>query len=437
VATNDEINRNRDFILSALDWGIEAEKWTEVVRVAQAVDRGIALGRHWGAWQQVLEHGLKAAEQLGPAGESAKAWALHQMGSRAIGIGDDVTALANLSEALDIRKRLGETEAIEVTKHNLHLDPLPLPIRPGTLGGALAGALLLVLLLLVKPPDWTNGVEFNPEEITFSGNAVGVEWIPIELVNETDRDVSGIQLSVSPATGEFTFRAGTAAGSALTDTVPVLALDMPLAAASTIGAEAPRPCDLDANNVLEMKKKTRCSLEVGFTGSQTGVVKGTLHAQVGDESVVSALQVSEGPIVSPPIADTTESPPPPDTTEFPPITDTTDSKVLPGGETATTTTTTASPALSIIDIAHEVVVFESDRPQQILVTNVGTAPVTIEGLLQPEHFSAAGCVGDPLGVGETCTLVVTFADSPGLYCEILELVFDGAGERQVFLKGGD
>ncbi|MEA3275077.1 MAG: NB-ARC domain-containing protein, partial [Pseudomonadota bacterium] len=305
--TNDEINRSREFILRALDWGIEAEKWTAVVRVARAVDRGIALGGHWGAWQQVLAHGLEAAKKLGPAGESAKAWALHQMGSRAIGIGDDVTALANLTEALDIRERLGETNAVKVTQHNLNLVTPSLPIRPGALAGAIVGLVVLVLILLPGPPHW------------------------------------------------------------------------------------------------------------------------------------SVLQVS-GPIESPPTTTTATT----TTTESPPTTTTattTTTEFPPTTTTATTTTTTTATAVfvvgggrAIIDIGREIVVFESDSPQQILVTNVGTGPVTISGLVQPDHFFADGCVGEALDSGETCTLDVVLTGGSGLYREILELVFEGVGERQVFLK---
>ncbi len=203
--THDEINRSRQLILRVLEWGAEAGRWADVLRVARATDRSVALGGDWTAWHHVLSSGLQAAEHLGD--ESARAWALHQLGSRAIGIGDDAAALAHLTEALDIRTGLGETDAIEVTRHNLDLvtaPPLLLdPLRPGLV----TAGLLVILLFLVAPVaagDWTATLHFQPNQISFENTVPNrVETSSARLVNDTPHDIDGIAITVTSDSGDF------------------------------------------------------------------------------------------------------------------------------------------------------------------------------------------------------------------------------------------
>ena len=559
--TSDLINRDRKFIIRALEWGIEAEKWTEVVRVAKAVDRGIALGRHWGAWEQVLEHALEAAEQMGEAGESARAWAHHQLGSRAIGIGDDAAALEHLTEALEIRERLGEKNAVKMTRHNLNLvTPTP-PIRAGMLAAAIGGVLALVLLGLgVSAPPWINHLNFDPPDVVFSNIAIDdSERRTVEFVNPTDRDITGIQLSVAPSAGEFAV-SQYVPGVDPVESVAMLASDAPLAASHIVQAQAARPCDLGNGNVIDLDKESRCYLVVEYRRSQAAPAAGTLAAQLAGEAAIEAtLRVADG---TPPTAGggttgtgdlpttastlpPTTAPTLPPTTVVPPITvpseptttipptligqaepdraaiDFRDVQVgrtvevtftvantgggalafsgfdvegspefsaegegclaepLVSGEScsATVTFTPSEPettsvailvlahdgvggttelpmsgrgvegvdpgqeeagviAQAVVDISGEFVTFDGPGPQAIRVANVGTVPVTIEGLTEPEHFTVSGCVGAPLAPGGSCTLEVTFDGTAGLHCEILELLFDGKGERRILLKAG-
>src|SRR6266511_2586244 len=85
-----EANRHRpdrlagdlDVCLGLLRWAVEQERWGSVVRLGRAIDGALALTRRWGAWEEALLAVRLAAGNLGDRG--AEAWALHQLGTRAL-----------------------------------------------------------------------------------------------------------------------------------------------------------------------------------------------------------------------------------------------------------------------------------------------------------------------------------------------------------------
>lgn len=119
-----------DAILEVLEWAVEARRWQQALRLAWAVEAALALGRRWGTWAKVLELTLQAARALGS--RAAEAWALHQLGSRALCLEDTVTARSLLTEALYIREALSDQAGAAVTRHNLGLllGPPPPPAPP-------------------------------------------------------------------------------------------------------------------------------------------------------------------------------------------------------------------------------------------------------------------------------------------------------------------
>jgi hypothetical protein len=63
--------------------------------------------------------------------ESLRGWALHERGTRAGLLGDRAAAAANLSEALRIRRRLGDRAGTAATAHNMrYLGIAPPPVTP-------------------------------------------------------------------------------------------------------------------------------------------------------------------------------------------------------------------------------------------------------------------------------------------------------------------
>jgi hypothetical protein len=147
-----------DAILRTLEWATRAGRWMEALRLGRAVEGALALGGRWGAWAQVLQWALQAARALGD--QAAEAWALHQLGSRALCLGDATAARPSLSQALRMREAIGDRAGATVTRHNLGLLPgaPPAPPRkpptpkagpsPAAWLGIAAGAVIAVSLLV-------------------------------------------------------------------------------------------------------------------------------------------------------------------------------------------------------------------------------------------------------------------------------------------------
>ncbi|MDY7039533.1 MAG: NB-ARC domain-containing protein, partial [Chloroflexota bacterium] len=114
-------------ILRSLEWATRTDHWPEVLRLGWAVEGALALGGRWGAWGQVLQWALQAARSLGD--QAAEAWALHQLGSRALCLGDATAARTSLIRALRLRESLGDQSGAVVSRHNLDV-LLSLPAPP-------------------------------------------------------------------------------------------------------------------------------------------------------------------------------------------------------------------------------------------------------------------------------------------------------------------
>ncbi len=109
----------------------------DVIALGRASDAAFAHGRRWGTWSAVLDAVLSAAERSGDDG--SRAWALHQLGTRAYCLGEVPAAVAMLQEALELRERIGERAAAEVTRYNLEFIASPPPAGDGGGGGGGGG----------------------------------------------------------------------------------------------------------------------------------------------------------------------------------------------------------------------------------------------------------------------------------------------------------
>jgi hypothetical protein len=103
-------------IIATLRGGAQDGEWRGVLRLARAADPAAAASKLWGAWATILGIALDAARQLGD--EPQEAWALHQLGTRALCLGDADEAARRLGEALRIRERIGD-HAAQITRHNM------------------------------------------------------------------------------------------------------------------------------------------------------------------------------------------------------------------------------------------------------------------------------------------------------------------------------
>ena len=168
-------------ILRVLKWAAADERWPEVLRLGRAVEGHLALACRWGAWEQVLRQVLQAAQELGD--RAAEAWALHQLGTRALCLGDTRAARDALTKALRLRESLGDEAGAAITRSNLDVlakaPPLRRPSRPAPKPGlptvawvgiglaaaaALVGLAILGWSLIARQPTPTPTEEvWNPE----------------------------------------------------------------------------------------------------------------------------------------------------------------------------------------------------------------------------------------------------------------------------------
>jgi hypothetical protein len=92
-------------------------RWGEALRLGQILEAALVADVRWDAWAMVLEQCLLAAKAIGD--RTAEAWALHEIGSRAICVGERRGARSALSEALKLRESLGDPGAAAATRQNL------------------------------------------------------------------------------------------------------------------------------------------------------------------------------------------------------------------------------------------------------------------------------------------------------------------------------
>ena len=111
-------------ILLVLKRAVAAQTWNEVRSLGHAVEEALAINGQWDMWATALNSINKAARAQGDIAEQA--WVLHQLGTRALLLGDRAGAEASLTDALDIRERLNDATGAAVTRHNLNILLAPL-----------------------------------------------------------------------------------------------------------------------------------------------------------------------------------------------------------------------------------------------------------------------------------------------------------------------
>jgi hypothetical protein len=107
---------------------IAASNGQTTLALAHALDPYLTLNGLWDLWGRTLSSALDAAKALGD--RSAEAWALHQMGTRLVGIGQKSQAESLLNQALKIRESIGDVTGAAYSRHNLGvLKPVPVQVK--------------------------------------------------------------------------------------------------------------------------------------------------------------------------------------------------------------------------------------------------------------------------------------------------------------------
>ncbi|WP_073069742.1 S1 family peptidase [Phormidesmis priestleyi] len=148
----DLVFQDVDAISNILEWAFESGRYTDVIKLGQGLEAALVFNGLWGMWERVLQWELQASQALND-GQSIS-WALHQLGTRALSLGDSSAARSRLTQALTLRESLGDTDGAAVTRHNLGLlAPLPIVshLMPPITVGTVAALLLLGFWLIPDP----------------------------------------------------------------------------------------------------------------------------------------------------------------------------------------------------------------------------------------------------------------------------------------------
>ena len=113
----DNLLEESEALLRVQQYATDARRWGEVLRIGQLLEGALIAGARWGAWGIVLEHCLAAAKAIGD--QSAEAWTFHEMGTRAVCLGEPGVARSALSQALKLRETLNEDAGAAASRRNL------------------------------------------------------------------------------------------------------------------------------------------------------------------------------------------------------------------------------------------------------------------------------------------------------------------------------
>jgi LysM repeat protein/GTPase SAR1 family protein len=118
-AKPDEILADSNGLTRLAEWALKAGEPARALKLARGMEGALAVGRRWDAWNRVLHSALEAAQALEDL--PAKAWALHQIGTRALCLGENAVARRHLIRAFILRQSIGDWVGSKVTRHNLDL----------------------------------------------------------------------------------------------------------------------------------------------------------------------------------------------------------------------------------------------------------------------------------------------------------------------------
>jgi hypothetical protein len=113
------VQREWDAIFATPELSRTGGSPSTIIRLGKALDHSLALSGQWTLWEETLQKVLVAAQiEEDPYNE---AWALHQMGARAMCLGEEESAEYFLNRAFEIRSAIGDPFGAAVTQHNLEL----------------------------------------------------------------------------------------------------------------------------------------------------------------------------------------------------------------------------------------------------------------------------------------------------------------------------
>ncbi len=130
--SHDTLLQESDALLRVQQFAADARRSGEVIQLGRLLATPLVLGARWGAWAVVLERCLDAARAMGD--RPAEAWALHELGSRAVCLGEAGAARAMLTQAVKLREMLDDGAGAVLSRQNLSfvLPPVAAIAHAGT-----------------------------------------------------------------------------------------------------------------------------------------------------------------------------------------------------------------------------------------------------------------------------------------------------------------
>ncbi len=115
-----------DAIVQILEVSVRASRWQVVLHLVKAVEGLLALSKRWGLWEHVLQRGLQASQA--ERDKASEAWALHQLGTRALCLAENTIAFRYFTRALELRESLSDFTGLAITRQNFNLLPSSLSV---------------------------------------------------------------------------------------------------------------------------------------------------------------------------------------------------------------------------------------------------------------------------------------------------------------------
>lgn len=125
--SREQVLDSAQVLMATIENAVALGRWQDVIQIGLAVEPSFVIGTRWGLWEQLLRLLAQAGVALG--NRAIEAWTLHQLGSRALCLGNFQEARELLSRALHMRRAIGDRSGAAATRHNLRQLPGGSPPR--------------------------------------------------------------------------------------------------------------------------------------------------------------------------------------------------------------------------------------------------------------------------------------------------------------------
>lgn len=130
----EDLSRESEGLTASLRWGTAHQRWPQVLALARALIPSLALTGRWATWGEAARAALDAARALGD--RQSEAWALNQLGVRALCRGERDETQASLQQAVALRHEVGDADGATLGRRNLDaLEASSVARRPTRWGG--------------------------------------------------------------------------------------------------------------------------------------------------------------------------------------------------------------------------------------------------------------------------------------------------------------